>query len=259
MRVYGLFIKHSIMGMLEYRANFAAGVLVECCFLALKLIYVAVVFLTRLSADDLSPFYILLYVGNYTIITGIYNGLFAENLWWLPYNIRTGALDLLLVKPISAQFYISSKKLSLPMLAANVLTGFAMIVMALTNIGLRISFKGAILFFPFLICGVAVAYFLFLLPMLISFWTIESRGLVTISDKAWDMNMMPMQIYGRYVQRLLVFILPLFAITNFQPLALIGQLEYIHGIWMVVCPVLLGLLSRALFRRGIRRYESANG
>ncbi|MDR1588606.1 MAG: ABC-2 family transporter protein [Oscillospiraceae bacterium] len=259
MRVYGLFVRHSIMSMMEYRANFVAGVLVECCFLTLKLMYVFVVFLTGLSINNLSPYYVMLYVGNYTVITGIYNGLFAENLWWLPFNIKTGMLDLLLVKPISIQFYISTKKLSLPMLAANVVTGITMIIIALCNIEFNASVGGVILYFLFLICGVSIAYFLFLLPMLLSFWTIESRGLIAISDKAWDINMMPMHIYGRYIQRLLVFIIPFFAITNFQPLVLIDRLDFRYGVWMILCPLILGFISRVLFRRGVRKYESANG
>ena len=257
--VYGLFIRCSIMGAMEYRANFIAGVAVECCFLSVKLLYVFIAFLPGVSINSLSPYFVMLYVGNYTIITGIYNGLFAENLWWLPFNIRTGALDLMLVKPISTQFFISTRKLSLPMLIANVLTGLIMVSIALSRIEGLVNITSVVLFLVTLICGVSIAYFIFLLPMLLSFWTIESRGLITISDKAWDINIMPMQIYRKNVRRIFVFVLPLFAVTNFQPLALINQLEYIHLIWAVLCPVILFVVSRALFLKGIRKYASANG
>ena len=258
-RVYGLFIRCSIMGVMEYRVNFVTGVAVECCFLLVKLLYVVIAFLPGLSINSLSPYFIMLYVGNYTIITGIYNGLFAENLWWLPFNIRTGALDLMLVKPISTQFFISTRKLSLPMLTANVLTGITMVIIAFTNIDGSIGVASIVLFLVTLFCGVSVAYFIFLLPMLLSFWTIESRGLITISDKAWDINMMPMQIYRTNVRRIFIFILPLFAITNFQPLALLNQLEYVYLIWIILCPIMLFFITRVLFKKGIRKYTSANG
>ena len=64
-------------------------------------------------------------------------------------------------------------------------------------------------------CGNLLTYSLFLIPNLLCFWIVASRGIADITAALWDFNNMPQLIYGKWMQRIGTFILPVFVITNF--------------------------------------------
>ena len=70
-------------------------------------------------------------------------------------------------------------------------------------------------FLFFLICGALLTYSLFLLPHLLVFWTTATNGIADLTAAVWDFNNMPQLIYGKWMQRIGTFLLPVFVITNF--------------------------------------------
>lgn len=92
-----VFLKMSLMAQLEYRINFAAGVLVETGWLLIKLLYVAVVYRAGIKIGVLTPDHILLFIGVYILLTGVYM-LYYPNFTSLTTMIRDGKLDMYLVK-----------------------------------------------------------------------------------------------------------------------------------------------------------------
>ena len=103
-KLLGVIIKYSLMSVMEYRINFAAGVLVESGWMIIKLLYVAIVYKAGVSIGILTPDHIMLFVGIYTLMTGIYM-LYYGNFSSLPAMVQRGELDLYIVKPVSLQFY----------------------------------------------------------------------------------------------------------------------------------------------------------
>ncbi len=92
-----VFLKMSLMAQLEYRINFAAGVLVETGWLLIKLLYVAVVYRAGIKIGVLTPDHILLFIGVYILLTGVYM-LYYPNFTSLTTMIRDGKLDMYLGK-----------------------------------------------------------------------------------------------------------------------------------------------------------------
>ena len=88
-----VFLKMSLMTQLEYRINFAAGVLVETGWLLIKLLYVAVVYRAGIKIGVLTPDHILLFIGVYILLTGVYM-LYYPNFTSLTTMIRDGKLDM---------------------------------------------------------------------------------------------------------------------------------------------------------------------
>jgi len=103
--VYKLFAKTSLMQQLEYRANFIITILAECTWLASKLMYAFVVQKTGSTVGGLSPDQVMLFVGTFIIMTAFYTGTFMNSFGYIPWHVRRGDLDMLLVKPISTQFH----------------------------------------------------------------------------------------------------------------------------------------------------------
>lgn len=252
-----VFAKFSLMSQLEYRANFAAGVAVETGWMLIKLLYVAVVYRAGVNIGLLTPDHILLFIGTYVLLTGFYM-LYYGNFTSLSSMVREGELDMYLVKPMSLQFLVTMRRLDISLLLPDFIAGVAMIGIGWRCAGLPADFASVAGFVFFLICGILLTYSLFLLPNLLCFWIVSTRGIADMTAALWDFNNMPQLIYGKWMQRIGTFILPVFVITNFPGLFLMGQLSFGMMAWGVIAPALFFCIARAVWKRAVRNYSSAS-
>ena len=121
-RLLGVFLKMSLMSQLEYRANFAAGVAVETGWMLIKLLYVAVIYRAGTNIGVLTPDHILLFIGVYVLLTGVYM-LYYGNFTSLSTMVREGQLDMYMVKPVSLQFLVTLQKLDISLLLPDFVAG----------------------------------------------------------------------------------------------------------------------------------------
>lgn len=257
LKLMGVFAKYSLMSALEYRVNFVTGVTVEMGWMVIKLLYVAIIYKAGTNIGILTPDHILLFVGTYMLMTGIYM-LYFGNFAALPGMVRQGELDLYLVKPVSLQFLVTMRRLDFAYLLPELVAGVAMIAAGWRLAGLPVGVVPVAGFLFFLACGCLLTYSLFLMPYILSFWMIMSGGVGDISNALWDFNNMPSLIYGKWFRRIGTYILPVFVITNFPGLFLMGELSPWACAWGAGAPVLFFALSRVLWKISLKRYSGAS-
>ena len=257
LRLLKVFAKVSLMSQLEYRANFAAGVAVETGWMLIKLLYVAVVYRVGADIGVLTPDHILLFVGIYTLMTGFYM-LYYGNFTSISRMVREGELDLYLVKPVSLQFLITMRRLDAALLLPDFVAGVIMIALGWARAGLPVTVVSVTGFLFFTVCGVLLTYSLFLLPHLLCFWIVATRGVAEMTSAVWDFNNMPQLIYGKWMQRIGTFLLPVFVITNFPGLFVMGELSPFLMAWGVAAPILFFGITRIVWKRAVRNYSSAS-
>ena len=68
-----------------------------------------------------------------------------------------------------------------------------------------------------------------------------------------------MNLYPKWVQRLGILILPVFLITNFPTLYVMGALSPAMQVWGLVAPLAVFGIQRVIWRRAMRQYTSASG
>lgn len=256
-KLLGLFAKYSLMSVMEYRINFASGVLVEMGWMMVKLLYVVIVYRAGINIGMLTPDHIMLFIGTYTLMTGFYM-LYYFNFTSLPDMVRQGELDLYIVKPVSLQFYVTMRRVDFALFLPNFLAGTVLIVTGWRRAGLPFTFLSVSGFLLFLLCGCLLTYSLFLLPYLLGFWILSVGGIADITAALWDFNNMPSAIYGKWMQRIGTFLLPVFVITNFPGLFLMGQLSAGMVIWGVTVPILFFAITRFVWKKAVRNYSSAS-
>jgi len=258
-RVYGLFAKTSLMQQLEYRANFIIGIITECTWLCTKLLYAFIVHKTNAEIGGLSPDQITLFIGTFILLTAFYTGMFMNNLGSIPWRVRRGDLDLMLVKPISTQFHLTMREVEYAIPIPNIIGGTITVAISWSRIGLQAGFANIAAYVFLIIMGIVLAYSFFLVPCLLTFWTVKVRALVEIVYNCWDFNSMPMQIYGKWLQRVGIFILPVFVIANFPVMALFDNLPPLYLVWGFIAPLGLFFIVSKMFNFAIKRYSSAGG
>jgi ABC-2 type transport system permease protein len=257
-QIYILFLKNSLMAQMEYRFNFIGNLSMEAGYLLVKLSYVVVVYRSGVSVNGLSPDEILLFIGTFVTLTAVYAGLFMINNFRLRGKIKDGDLDLLLTKPVSLQFMATLRQADLTIFMVDLIAGGIMVAIAWARLGIPFTLVTVGGYLGFMVISSLVSYSLFLLPQILSFWFLDTSAIAEISDSFWDFNNMPMDIYNRWIKAVGVFLLPIFVISNFPPMFVLGKMSPIYLAWAAALPILLLFVVRLMWRKGLRLYNSAS-
>ncbi len=256
--IYFLFIKNNLIQYMEYKANFVAGILAASGFLLIRCVYVIFFYNSELEFNGFGVDQMMLYTGTFIIMTAIYTATFCDNFYKLPQNIQSGNLDLYITKPISLQFMATMRYFNFALPLPNFIVGVIMLVIAWRKLGIEVTIWRIVGYLFCLICATAITYSLFLFPQLLSFWIIKSDAVTQIADRAWDFNSMPMNIYGNAVQKIGVYFVPLFFISNFPTKFLLGSLTTFEIVWCILAPFIFFVLVRLFWNYAVKNYSSAS-
>jgi ABC-2 type transport system permease protein len=252
-----LFFKTQLMADLEYRTNFFAGLLVETGYFFAKLVYVFVVIKTNLHLGDFGPYHIVACIGVYVVLTGIYM-FFYPALLNFPVMVQSGTLDLILIKPVSSFFLVSVSKSSLSMFIPNTTFGWILIIWGWHASGEPLILGNLFLGLLFLFLGAALTFALFSLPLIISLWVIRVDKLNGVIGSFWDFNNMPMNNYPTWMQKAGLFVLPIFTITNPAAFTFLNKGNVNLRLAAVAAPIILSMIVRLVWKKGIKQYHSAS-
>ncbi len=256
--IYLLFMKNSTMGFLEYRANLFAALTMELVYLFSKILYVIVFYNSSVKIDGVSPDEIMLYIGTFILMTGLFVGFFMDNFYQIPEHIRTGTLDTYITKPVSLQFIATMREFNIVLLTPNLIAGTVLVSIAWKRLGIAANFHNIGGYVLIILSSLFISYAVFLFPQILSFWTIKSGAITEVADKCWDFNNMPMLIYNKWMQRVGVFLIPIFCITNFPAMFVLGNLSTVYFVWVFIAPVLFFTLITLFWRYAVRNYTSAS-
>lgn len=243
---------------MEYKANFIAGILAASGFLFIRCVYVIFFYNSNLNINGIGSDEMMLYTGTFIIMTAIYTATLCDSFYKLPQNIQSGNLDLYITKPVSLQFMATMRYFNFALPVPNFIVGIIMLVIAWNKLCIEVTVWKIAGYLLCLLSATAITYSLFLFPQLLSFWTIKSDAVTQIADRAWDFNSMPMNIYGKWAQKIGLYVIPLFFISNLPTRFLLGTLSMIDIIWLVMAPPIFFILVRIFWNYAIKNYSSAS-
>lgn len=256
--IYWIFIKNCVIASMEYRANFIVGVLSEVGYLFPKFMYITVVYTLDLHVNGLTPDSILLFIGTYTLITGIMSAHIFSNYVRISGYVRDGGLDMLITKPISLKFMTTLRYVDFSVAIPNVFGGLVMIIVAWTRLGILANFRNIGGYIFYIAIGLIVTYGVLMTISLLAFWIVNAGALQDIVVAFWDFNTMPMGIYGKVMKRVGIYIIPIFVISNFPCLYVLNQLSSAYWIWSLLVPVWVLFVFHMFWKKSVRRYSSAS-
>jgi ABC-2 type transport system permease protein len=256
--MYKAFAKNSIAAQMEYRINFILAISVECAFLFVKMLYVFVAYKVNMHVNGLSPDSIMLFVGTYTTMTALMNAFFFNNVASIPEYVRSGSLDLMITKPVSLQFMVTLRKFDIGLAIPNLAGGIGMTVIAWRKLGISVTVFNLGIYLVMLVASLILTYAVVLFPYIFSFWIVKADAISDVTFALWDFNNMPMGIYNKWIRNIGIYIIPVFVISNFPVMFLLGQLKGIYIFWSIVCPVLFFVLVKLFWDMAVRNYTSAS-
>ncbi len=243
---------------LQYRGNFIASLLGTTFWMSTALLTVALFFsqTTRLGGWGLWDVVVLL--GVFNALTGVIETVLRPGIGQLADDVRSGALDLVLVRPVDAQLYTSVRRLDIWRLA-DIVLGFALAGYALVRIGRPVAAVTIVSFALTLAAAVAVVYAIWVALMSLSFWFVAVANLSLLFDSVYEAARYPVSAYPQALRFLFVYLIPVAWTTTIPASALTGRIGIGTALVATGVGAIALVLTRLLWRAAIRRYTSAGG
>jgi len=200
---------------------------------------------------------VLLIVATLFFIDGLRILLFHDNLRDLPSQITEGNLDLFLIKPLDAQFWLSLRRLNFTEVNLFLIGGLLWwYAFSLTAIQLTI-----INFFIYTIltlCGFLITYALWSMLVTCAFWFPRIDNITELFNRILEISKYPTSIFKGAIRIIVYTVIPLGVITNFPVQALAGSLTAVNMFYGLCLTAIFLLGARAFWLVAVKNYTSAS-
>ncbi len=260
-RLFGAFARFSLATELAFRANFLVKLFVEALWLGILLIFYLKLFdnAREIAGWDRSQY--LFFVGCYFALGGMVETLFLENCTEFADLVRSGDLDLYLLKPIDEQFLITGRKIDWST-APNVAAGVVLMVSALALLDWHFDAGRLLLFALLFVCGCLMAYSFLLMLASTAVWLIRNQSLMEMWWLFTTLMRYPREIYtGKWASPFgwfFTFVVPVLLVVNVPAHVMVKAIEVPFVLGVLGATVALLLVSRRFFRFALRAYRSAS-
>ena len=257
LRVVRLLLRMSVLNELQYRVNFFLSVFQSLLALGTGLAVLALVFGQVNSLDGWSHAELLLVMGVFTLIGGIVQAVIQPNMTMLMQDIKNGTFDFVLTKPVGAQLFASARSVQIWQ-GTDILAGLAVIVVAVAQLGERVTVASVVAFVVLLAIGTVIIYCFWMLLTVTAFWVVQVEQIVELFEGVFQAGRWPISIYPGWLRLGLTFVVPVGFAVTVPAQALTGRLT--AGTWVLAVGLaaVLSIATRWYFRRGLRRYSGAS-
>ena len=253
-KIFLLFKSQYLKTQMEYKANFwmmiVSGVL-------MRSLLMAVVFVLFHNIPDIAGWQqgeIYLILGFIIITEALHNILF-DGVWYIPAMVFRGSLDVILTRPVSPLYQVLVQELGLQGVG-NILIGLLSLGIGLVSMG-WLSPVNIMLCLFFTVTGTILKLSYNLISLSHVFWIhggLANAGFLVHS--IGEFARYPLTIYPGWMRFILFFVVPAGFIGFVPALIIRGEAVLFYSAALIAVTVLYFLLARAVFYRGVRRYES---
>lgn len=252
----GSFFKASLMSELEFRFNIAARIVTDILWYAAQLSVFEVLFRHTNDIKGWSLPETRVFMGLLFITDALYMLFFSENLDRLGEKVRKGDLDLLLVKPVNAQWMLSFQKISVAYLG-NLLIAAAWLVYALNQVA---DFQWVRLFWLFLTVpiGLSLVYSIRFMTSATALFFTRADAINYIWYQVYRLGTRPHAIYPDILRYAVLTLIPIAFLASVPAEIILGKGRPEILILGVALSLLLLQASSWFWNRGLRSYSSAS-
>ena len=254
-QVLKLFWGTAIAAELEYRVNFLLAAISSLGNLIGSIFGLFLFYQTGYTFQGWSWEEALIVLGMFTLLHGFSATFLAPNLNRIVRHVQEGTLDFILLKPISSQFWLSSRTLS-PWGLPDFFFGFIIIGYA----GLRLDLGPAAYLFSLvpLAFGFISLYSLWFVLGATSIWFVKIYNVTEVLRGLLEAGRFPIAAYPALYRFFFTFIIPVAFLTTVPAQAMLNRVD--SG-WLLAAVILaIGLLyfSQLFWRFALRFYTSAS-
>lgn len=256
-RLWRRFALQAVVRETHFRAHLAATVVVGIVQSALSLLPLLLLYSYTDDVNGWSQGEVIALTGVFQLTVSILAICVSVNMWRLSGAIRSGDLDLVLVRPVSSQFFMTLRWLQ-PGELFNVLTGVGLIAIGLIRDSVSPSLTDVVQGMLLIACGCVLLTCLWSATAILAFWLTSVEPLPMLFRDLLGAGMFPLGFYPASVRVFLTFVFPVGFATTFPTEALVGEGSWGAVVLGIALSAGLLLLLRAYWRIAVRSYASAS-
>ncbi len=261
LRLFAAFARFGLATEMAFRANFLVKLLVEVLWFGILLIFYWKLFENTASIAGWSRSEYFFFVGCHYALAGMVETLFLTNCTEFAELVRSGNLDMYLLKPVDEQFLVSCRWIDWSTLP-NVGQGIIIMAIALAAMGWTFDPLRFGLFLLMFLCGCALAYSFLLMLSCTAVWFVRNQSLMEMWWLFTTLMRYPRAIYkGPWAEpfgRFFTFVVPVLIVVNVPADTMVKTFDPRFIVWMMTAALAMLVISRRFFRRALQSYRSAS-
>jgi ABC-2 type transport system permease protein len=255
-KLYLTYAKVAFKRLMEYRSDFLIAIASSFTYQAMTILFLTVIFGKMRRLVGWSFYEVLLIYGLLTTSLSIC-GVFLDMPWKLHSYIRTGGLDIHLVRPANLLLQLIGDTGIQLFSIGHASVGLAAVIVALGGLRFPLTLGWALYLLAVIISGVLMVFSVNLMIASVGYWLISVRSIMYPAFWFSTFAQFPVVIYSLPIRFALTWVLP-YAMAGFYPAAFMlrgadyrfyGSIAPLLGFFMFGCALLL-------WRSGIKRYQS---
>lgn len=250
-----LFWGTAIAAELEYRANFFIATISSLGNLTGSIFSLFLFYRTGYTFEGWSWEEALIVLGIFTILQGVSEMLLAPNLNKIVTHVQDGTLDFILLKPISSQFWLSTRSIS-PWGITDVILGF--LIIGYYGNKLQLTVANYLESLVPLFCGVLILYSLWFMLGATSIWFVKIYNVTEVLRGLLQAGRYPLVAYPAAYRIFFTFIVPVAFLTTIPTEAMLGRTSISWLVATGVVTLLLLFVSANFWRFALKFYTSAS-
>jgi ABC-2 type transport system permease protein len=254
--IFRVQVKNNFVREAVYRTNFLTMVAVDLVWIATEFTLFTVIYANTPTLAGWTKEQVYFFLGVFFASDALFTTFLQRNFWQFSDLVNKGELDILLTKPAHPLFLALTRWISITA-SFNFFLGVGIMVRYAGAAGFEGGWKWGLVAF-WLLVGVAAATVLRFAFSIWIFWTERSWALSRLYYQFFQFATKPDAIYPKSIRYLILTALPFAFIGSVPARALLYGLEaWEYG---VVAGVIVGfgVLDGWLWRKGLKRYQSAS-
>jgi ABC-2 type transport system permease protein len=250
-----LFWSTAIAAELEYRLNFVIAGFSSLANLVGSLFGLFLFYRTGYQFEGWSWFEAMIVLGIFTLLQGISATFLVPNLNRIVEQVEQGTLDFVLLKPISSQFWLSTRTLSpwgFPDLV------FGAIIIGYAGIQLDLAPKSYLLGIVPILFGAIILYSIWFMLGATSIWFVKIYNVTEVLRGLLEAGRYPMIAYPAIYRFFFTFIIPVAFLTTIPAQAMLNKGQFIWVFGAGILAIGLLLVSIFFWKFALRFYTSAS-
>jgi len=255
--VAAVHLRVNVLNELQYRSNFFLQILQTVLMTTNGVLIVALVYS---KVDELNGWRrpeLLAAIGVFTIVGGIMRAFIQPAVTHMIDDVQEGTFDFVLTKPVDAQLLMSVRRVEIWQLA-DVIVGIVIIAVAAPSLPAGLGIGEILSFLALLGAGAVIAYAMWVAIACAVFWVVKLPYLDNFFFYIARAAQFPISIYPTWLRVGLTTLVPLGIAISAPAQAITSRLTWTTVASAVAVMIAFVVLSRTLWKRGLRKYTGAS-
>lgn len=241
--------------LLEYRVNAIGEFIISILSNVFSIVFIEILFSMTPEISGWNRYQMFLILAVFRIFQAIFSAFLLPGINNLSNLVRVGYLDMILLKPINAQFNVSFGAIAITRLL-DLIPGFAILVYSLY--GLNASLISYLFLLIGLFSGVLIFYSIYFIIATLTIWMGTFYSLEDFYYMMKEPLYIPFDFLRKPMSTILTFIIPLGFVVTVPAKVFLGKDPFYFSIISVCVAGILLFLSSWFWNFSLKHYTSAS-